>query len=419
MSGTIVEKIFKEHLVSGSCDVGEIIECSVDLLMMHEMLGDQIARIFEQANLKHVWNQEKIVTILDHWVPSPSENVSIIHQTYRRFVSKHGIKNDLGMNNGICHVAVPELGFVKPGMLIIGSDSHTTTYGAVNAFSTGMGATDVTVILAKGKIWLRVPASVKIILKGNLMPLSTGKDVALFLLKNFGTSAFNYKAMEIHVQEPRSISMSGRFTIANMGVELGAKCAIFSPDVVMEEWLKEHGIQDYNLVDADVGANYEKIEEIHLDKIPPLIAEPPSPSNVKTVSECKDLKVDQVFIGSCTNGRLEDLELAARILGDHEISSSLRCIIIPASRRVYLDALKKGLIEKFVSAGAIVEYPTCGPCMGGHMGILGPDEICVSTTNRNFPGRMGSSIAKIYLASPATAMATAIRGKITDPREIQ
>nr|MDO8109183.1 3-isopropylmalate dehydratase large subunit [Candidatus Sigynarchaeota archaeon] len=418
MPGTIVEKLLNNHLVQGTCEVGEIVECKVDLLMLHEMLGDQIARIAREAGLTKVWDPAKIVTVLDHWVPAPTEKVAIIHQEYRRFVKDYGLVHDLGINAGVCHVVVPDSGFIKPGMLVVGSDSHTTSYGALNCISTGIGATDATIILAKGTNWFKVPSTIKIELEGKFQQLVTAKDVALHMLKMFGTDGMNYKSMEILVQRPESISISGRFTIANLGVEMGAKCVAFEPDKLLDAWLATIGISGYKTVLPEKKAAYERRESIGLDTIEPLIAVPPSPSNVKPVSEIKNKDVDQVFIGSCTNGRLDDLQLAASILKGNKIHQRVRCIIIPASRQVYETALKEGLIEQFVHAGAIVEYPTCGPCMGGHMGLLGPGEVCVSTSNRNFPGRMGARDAEIYLASPATAMASAITGKITDPREV-
>ncbi len=424
MPGTIVEKIFASHVVTRNSEgknvtptSGEIVECNVDLLMMHEMLGDQIARVVREVGLEKVWDPSKIVTILDHWVPASSEKVAVIHQEYRRFVKQYGIKNDLGMTAGVCHVAVPESGFVKPGMFIVGSDSHTTTYGALNCFSTGIGATDATVVLAKGTNWFKVPETIRVDLTGKLPALSTGKDVALHMLGQFGTEGLNYKSLEVGVQEPAALSMSGRFTIGNLGIEMGAKCVIFEPDKVLEFWLAEHGVIDYKTVSPDPDTGYEREVAIALSRVEPLVAAPPSPSNVKPASELAGKEVDQVFIGSCTNGRLDDLQLAAAVMKGKKIHKRVRCIIIPASRAVYEGALKEGLIEQFVRAGAIVEYPTCGPCMGGHMGLLGPGEVCVSTSNRNFPGRMGAYDAEIYLASPATAMASAVHGRITDPRE--
>ncbi len=416
MPKTVVEKIFSSHAAKGTPVSGEIVECNIDLLMLHEMLGDQITRIAREAGLEKVWDPSKIVTVLDHWAPASSEKIAIIHQEYRRFVKQHDIKHDLGMTAGVCHVALPESGFVKPGMFIVGSDSHTTTYGALNCFSTGIGATDATVVLAKGTNWFKVPETVRVDLNGKLPVLSTGKDVALHMLKKFGTDGLNYKSMEVGVKDPSALSISARLTIANMGVEMGAKCVIFEPDKTLDSWLAEHGVSGYKTVSPDPGAAYESKVAINLAGMEPLVAAPPSPSNVKPVSELAGKEVDQVFIGSCTNGRLDDLQLAASILKGRKIHDRVRCIIIPASRRVYESALKEGLIEQFVKAGAIVEYPTCGPCMGGHMGILGPGEVCVSTSNRNFPGRMGANDAEIYLASPATAMASAVNGKITDPR---
>ncbi|MHA1369196.1 MAG: 3-isopropylmalate dehydratase large subunit [Promethearchaeota archaeon] len=418
MGRTIAEKILLNHVVGGCCEVGEIIECSVDLLILHEMLGDQITRIISEIGLERVYGTSKIVTILDHWVPASSVKVAKIHQECRDFIHNYGITNDLGMTSGICHVAVPEHGFIKPGMLVVGSDSHTTTHGALNCFATGMGATDCTVILAKGTNWFRVPESYMIRLTGEMQSFVCGKDVVLKMLGEYGTCGFAYNSLEVKIQHPKEMDMASRFTIANMAVEMGAKCLIFEFDQLTRNWLSAHGVMNPKPVEADDDAEYKLIDEITLDDIEPMVAMPPLPSNVKPISELGDIMVDQVFIGSCTNGRLVDLEAAARVLGDRRINENVRCVIIPASREIYLKALNAGLIERFVKAGAIVEYPNCGPCMGGHQGILGSGETCVSTTNRNFPGRMGASDAKIFLSSPATAMASAITGKITDPRTL-
>ncbi len=418
MAKTIIENIFSDHLVQGTCEPGEFVECSIDLLMVHEMLGDQITRIAKEAGLKKIWDVDKVVAILDHWVPASSEKVARIHQEYRNFVKSFGIKHDLGMTKGICHVAVPDSGFVTPGMFVVGSDSHTTSYGALNCFATGIGATDATVVLATGKNWFKVPPSVKMTLEGALGKLVSAKDVALQLLKQFGTSGLDYKALEIHLQHDRSISLPGRFTIANLGVEMGAKSVVFDADAELANWLKSRGIKQGKQVHAGEGASYHSEHAIDLASIEPLVALPHSPSNVRPVKEAGPVEIDQVFIGSCTNGRLEDLQAAVEVLGSHRVHHRTRCIVIPASTETYLEALKLGYIERFVKSGAIVEYPTCGPCMGGHMGLLGPGETCASTSNRNFPGRMGSSDARIYLVSPATAMATAIKGRLTDPREV-
>jgi 3-isopropylmalate/(R)-2-methylmalate dehydratase large subunit len=416
---TIVEKIFQTHLEQGTCEPGEIVECNVDLIMVHEMLGDQIARIASEAGLKRVWDPDKVVALLDHYVPPSTEKMAIIHQEYRKFVHDYKILNDLGMATGVCHVVVPERGFVLPGMFVVGSDSHTTTYGALNCFSTGLGATDSTVVLAKGKTWFKVPRSWRIELQGTLQPLVTAKDVALTMLGQYGTDGMNYKSIEIGMERLDTLSVEGRLTVANLGVEMGAKCTIFEADEATTEWLQSHGVDDtVTPVTADPEAVYEGSTTFDLGTIEPVIAVPPSPSNVKPVDEIGTVDVDQVFIGSCTNGRMEDIRLAAKVLGSNMINRNVRCIIIPASREVYLGAMNEGLIDQFVRAGAMVEYPTCGPCMGAQLGILGPNEVCVSTSNRNFPGRMGAASAQIYLASPATAMASAIAGRIVNPKEV-
>ncbi len=377
----------------------------------------RIADIYEELGLDRVWDPERIVALIDHWTPAPSIDAAIVHVTCRRFVEKYKIKNWLDMREGICHVVLPEKGFVKPGDLIVGSDSHTTTYGALGAFATGIGATDMAVVLATGELWFRVPSTIKFNVEGNLQPMVMGKDVILHIIGEIGVEGASYKAMEFAGSTIKELSMDGRFTLCNMAIEAGGKTGIIEPDEKTMKWLERRVSQPIKPVFNDPDAVYEEIIDVDASSIEPQVAKPPSPQNAVPVSEVEGVKIDQAFIGSCTNGRLEDLRVAAKILEGREIARMVRAIVIPASKEVYLEALKEGLIEIFLKAGCIVCNPTCGPCIGAHLGLLAPGEVCISSSNRNFVGRMGSKDAEIYLASPATVAASAVMGEITDPRK--
>lgn len=358
-----------------------------------------------------------MVALIDHWTPAPSIDAAVVHATCRRFVKKYGIKNWLDMREGICHVVLPEKGFVKPGDLVVGSDSHTTTYGALGAFATGMGATDMAIVLATGEIWFKVPSTVKFNVEGKLQPMVMGKDIILHIIGEIGVEGASYKAMEFAGNTIRELSMDARFTLCNMAIEAGGKTGIIEPDEKTLQWIKERARQPFKPVYNDPDAEYEEVIDVDVTNLEPQVAKPPSPENSVPVSEVEGVKIDQAFIGSCTNGRLEDLRIAAKILKGRKVADMVRAIVIPASKEVYLKAMKEGLIEIFLEAGCVVCNPTCGPCIGAHLGLLAPGEVCISSSNRNFVGRMGSKDAKIYLASPATVAASAVTGEITDPRK--
>lgn len=329
---------------------------------------------------------------------------------------KYGIKNWLDMREGICHVVLPEKGFVKPGDLIVGSDSHTTTYGALGAFATGMGATDMAIVLATGEIWFKVPSTIKFNVEGKLQPMVMGKDIILHIIGEIGVEGASYKAMEFAGDTVKELSMDARFTLCNMAIEAGGKTGIIEPDEKTLKWVEERVRQPFKPVLNDPDAEYEEVIDVDASNLEPQVAKPPSPENSVPVSEVEGTKIDQAFIGSCTNGRLEDLRVAAKILDGREVAKMVRAIVIPASKEIYMKAMKEGLIEIFLKAGCVVCNSTCGPCIGAHLGLLAPGEVCISSSNRNFVGRMGSKDAKIYLASPATVAASAVTGEITDPR---
>ncbi|MEM1728744.1 MAG: 3-isopropylmalate dehydratase large subunit [Candidatus Jordarchaeales archaeon] len=376
-----------------------------------------MADIYEELGLDRIWDPEKVVALIDHWTPAPSIDAAVVHAMCRRFVKKYGIKNWLDMREGICHVVLPEKGFVKPGDLVVGSDSHTTTYGALGAFATGMGATDMAIVLATGEIWFKVPSTVKFNVEGKLQPMVMGKDIILHIIGEIGVEGASYKAMEFAGNTIRELSMDARFTLCNMAIEAGGKTGIIEPDEKTLQWIKERARQPFKPVYNDPDAEYEEVIDVDVTNLEPQVAKPPSPENSVPVSEVEGVKIDQAFIGSCTNGRLEDLRIAAKILKGRKVADMVRAIVIPASKEVYLKAMKEGLIEIFLEAGCVVCNPTCGPCIGAHLGLLAPGEVCISSSNRNFVGRMGSKDAKIYLASPATVAASAVTGEITDPRK--
>ena len=418
MSLTITEKILKEHSQVKEISPGNFLEADIDLIMVHEQLGGRIHREYEKLGIDYVWDPNKIFFILDHWVPAPTISAAQMHQDCVNFAEKYNFVHNMGMNKGICHQVLPELGFSRPGMLIVGSDSHTTTYGAFNCLSTGIGATDVSVVFATGKLWFKVPESIKVELTGRLNKGVMSKDFILTMIGEISTKGAIYKALEFHGTGSSWLSIDSRMTISNMVVEAGAKFGIFLPDEKLKVWLKKRTTNPYACVEPDEKAEYEEELNYDLSNITPVVAKPSNPGNLATIEEVQGEEIDQAFLGSCTNGRMEDLRIAARILKGKKIHSKTRLIVTPASREIYMNAMKEGLIEIFLNAGAIVTHSTCGACIGGHLGVLGPNERCISSTNRNFIGRMGDPTAEIFLASPATVAASALNGKISDPREV-
>lgn len=419
MGMTISEKILALHANLDKVSPGEYVEASVDWAMVHEELGTPsgVAKKFESLGLNKVWDSQKIVALLDHWVPAPTIAMAEIHKKCREFVKKYGIKYwyDLGM--GICHQVMVEKGHVLPGKLIVGTDSHTIEYGALGAFATGIGATDMAVVFATGKLWFRVPETMRITINGRIPETIMGKDIALRVLAELGLDGAIYKSIEYYGDAINQLSIDGRLTLCNISVEAGAKTAIIPPDSKTLNYLREKSTEETRPVEADKDAEYVDKIEMDISKLEPMVAVPPSPANSKSLSEVEGTPIDQAFIGSCIGGKFEDLQIAAKILEGNKIAENVRLIVIPASREIFLKALRYGIIEKIVLAGGMVESPTCGPCAGGHLGVLGSEETAIATVSRNFVGRMGSPKAKVYLASAATVAASAIKGEITDPRK--
>ncbi|MBU0571621.1 MAG: 3-isopropylmalate dehydratase large subunit [Candidatus Omnitrophica bacterium] len=415
MRQTIVEKIFSEH--SGKrAKAGDIVIAEVDFCLGQDGTSGLIIDSFRRMNVSGVASREKFCMVIDHSSPSPNIGVSDIHCKMRNFAREYGLKLfDIGC--GVCHQVVLEEGFVTSGNLVIGADSHTCTYGALNAFSSGVGSTDLAITLTSGKNWFRVPETIKIICSGELSKGVYSKDVVLHIAGDIGADGATYKALELEGDLVNGFSMDGRFTICNMAVEMGAKCGIMRADKKTLAWLKKHNAAEPVPVEADEDARYTGIYEYDFTELSPKVAKPHTVDNVCDVEEVLETHMDEVYIGTCTNGRFEDLEIAARILKGQKIASGMKLIITPASRSIYLEAAKKGLIDIFIDAGAVVNNPGCGPCVGTHQGVLADGENAFSTANRNFKGRMGNPNGNIYLGSPATAAATALAGAIADPRE--
>ncbi|MBO8182491.1 MAG: 3-isopropylmalate dehydratase large subunit [Archaeoglobus sp.] len=419
---TISEKIFSKH--SGK-DVraGDFVFAGIDKAMIHDITGPLAVKVFNEITAGgKVWDASKIVIAFDHQVPADSVNAAENHKMLRKFAEEQGILN-YDVYEGIAHQLMVEKGHVLPGMLIVGADSHTCMYGALGAFATGIGSTDMGAVFALGKLWFKVPETIRFEISGKLGKRVYSKDVILKLIGMIGADGANYAACEYAGDTIRKMNMSERLTITNMAIEMGGKAGLIEPDEITRRYLSSvlSSIADHEMLDwvySDEDASYKKIVELDVSDLEPQVALPHRVDNVANVSEVKGLRVDQVFIGSCTNGRYEDLEIAAEILKGEKIARNVRLIVIPATRSIYRKALKEGLIEIFVEAGGIVEFPSCGPCMGGSFGLIASNEVSVSTSNRNFVGRQGSPEGKIYLVSPATAAATAIYGELKDPREV-
>jgi len=390
-----------------------------DHLLTHDNTAAIIQKIEAELDEYGVFSEDLSVIVLDHVIPAASEKTANNHKKIREFIKKFGIKHFFDIGNGICHQIMVEKGLALPGMLILGSDSHTCSYGAVGCFSSGIDRTEAASLMLTGETWLKVPQSIKMILNGSLNKGVFAKDVILHIIGDISASGANYCSVEFH-GDIDVFSVDDRFTIANMGVEMGAKNAVFFVDEITEKYLTGIGFKKeaYTSVFADKDAVYSKIYEYDLDDIVPVVACPHTVDNVKPVSDVSDIRVDQCLIGTCTNGRLSDLEVAARILKGKKIHPDVRLLILPASKNVYEQALSKGVIQILVESGGVVLPPGCGPCLGAHQGVLAPGERCISTANRNFKGRMGCKEAEIYLGSPATVAASALTGEISDPREV-
>jgi 3-isopropylmalate/(R)-2-methylmalate dehydratase large subunit len=416
---TITEKILAAHARRDSVNPGDLIEVGVDLALANDVTAPLAIQVFQDVGGESVFDAQKIALVPDHFVPN--KDIASAQQTkiMTEFARRHKIKHyfELG-DSGIEHVILPEKGLVVPGDLVIGADSHTCTYGALGAFSAGVGSTDLGVIMATGVIWLKVPATIKLVYQGTRRPYVCGKDLILFTLGLLGVEGANYKSLEFSGDSIGTLSMDARFTMANMAVEAGAKNGIFEPDDITHAYVEERAPGKGEYLRSDPKAHYERVVEVHVEEIEPQVALPHSPDRVQPISQVAPLELDQVFIGSCTNGRIGDVREAGKILKGRSVARGTRLIVIPGSPSVYKQALQEGILSTLLEAGAVIGPPCCGPCLGGHMGILAEGERALSTTNRNFIGRMGHPKSEVYLAGPAIAAASAVLGRIGSPQEL-
>jgi len=417
---TLAEKILATKLKRDYVEPGELVEVPVDLTLANDITAPLAIKIFESTNIGKVFDPEKIVLVMDHFTPNKdiksAEQVRLCREFARKYKILHYYE---GGNCGIEHALLPELGLVGPGDIVIGADSHTCTYGALGAFATGVGSTDLAAAWITGKTWFKVPETIKFVYYGRPKPWVTGKDLILYTIGDIGVDGALYKAMEFTGETIKKLSMAERFTMANMAIEAGGKVGLIEPDKITLAYIKNRFKREPVILKADKNAKYIEIRKYDVSKIDLLVALPHLPSNVRPVKDLPDkIYIDQVVIGSCTNGRIEDLAIAAKILKNRKVNPNVRCIIIPATPKIYYEALKRGYIRVFIEAGAIVSPPTCGPCLGGHMGILAKGEKAVATTNRNFVGRMGHPESEVYLSGPAVAAVSAVLGYIGTPEEL-
>ncbi|MCK4672978.1 3-isopropylmalate dehydratase large subunit [candidate division WOR-3 bacterium] len=414
MNKTIAEKILAKASGKKAVLPNEIVMAKVDVAMSHEN-ADVVLRSFRDIGIKKVWDNEKIVILFDHRIPAESEKSAITHKRLRAFVKEQNIKYFYDMKEGICHQILSEFGHCRPGEVLVGTDSHTTTHGAFGTFATGIGATEMAGVWATGELWLKVPESIKITVSGTFKNYVSAKDLILHIIGELGSDGANYNAVEFHGETIRNMSIASRMVLSNLSMEMGAKVAFVVPDEKTIFYVQKNCDKNLETILPDEDAKYIKEINIDITNLESQVACPHSVDNVKSLKEVAGTKIHQALIGSCTNGRLEDLAIAAKILEGKNIHPDIRLLVIPASRRIYLEAIKNGFIEIFVKAGGLVLNPGCGPCLGAHQGLLAPEEVCVATTNRNFKGRMGSPESFVYLASPATVAASAIRGEISEP----
>ena len=421
MGMTMTQKILAAHAGLESVVAGQLIEADLDLVLGNDITSPVAIHEMDKMKVDGVFNKDKIAIVPDHFVPNKDIKSAEHCKCVREFALKNNITNYFEVGQmGIEHALLPEKGLTVAGDVIIGADSHTCTYGAVGAFSTGVGSTDMAAGMATGKAWFKVPSAIKFVLKNKPAKWVSGKDIILHIIGMIGVDGALYKSMEFTGDGIAYLSMDDRFTIANMAIEAGGKNGIFPVDELCLKYISEHSDRKPVVYEADADAEYDEVIEIDLSKLEPTVAFPHLPENTKTISEIKDeIKIDQVVIGSCTNGRMDDLRTAAALLKGRHVAKGMRLIVIPGTQKIYLDAIEEGLVRTFIEAGGIVSTPTCGPCLGGYMGVLAENERCVSTTNRNFIGRMGHITSEIYLASPAVAAASAIKGYIAGPDSIE
>lgn len=419
MGMTMTQKILADHAGLPKVHTGELIEVGLDMVLGNDVTAPVAIKELSKFKDNKVFDKDKIALVPDHFTPNKDIKSAENCKCMRDYAISHDITNYFEVGcMGIEHALLPEQGVVTAGDCIIGADSHTCTYGALGAFSTGVGSTDMAAGMVTGKAWFKVPSAIKFVLTGKMKKWVSGKDVILHIIGKIGVDGALYKSMEFSGDGVKNLTMDDRFTIANMAIEAGAKNGIFPVDELTLEYIKEHSTKPYKVYEADEDALYDEVIEINLAELEPTIAFPHLPENTRTIGETGEVKIDQVVIGSCTNGRISDIRVAADVMKDKKVAPGIRAIVIPATQEVYLTALKEGLITIFVQAGCIVSTPTCGPCLGGHMGVLAAGERAVSTTNRNFVGRMGHTESEVYLASPAVAAASAITGKISSPEEL-
>ena len=416
---TIAEKILAAHSGKDKVSPGEFLSVRVDLVMANDITAPIAITEFERIGVAKVFDPERVVLVADHFVPNKDIPSAEQAKLMREFAREQGVVYFEVGSGGIEHVLLPEKGLVLPGDVIVGADSHTCTYGALGAFATGMGSTDFACAMATGEVWMKVPPSLKLVYHGRARQWVSGKDLVLYTIGDIGVDGARYAAMEFCGEAIDSLSMDSRFTMANMAIEAGAKVGIFRVDNKTRAYINDRASRSYKLYEPDKDAHYEKVIEYDVSQIEPQVAFPHLPSNTKPLSEVGEVRINQAVIGSCTNGRIEDLQIAAEVLKWRKIHPEVRLIVIPGTQEVYLEAMRRGLIEIFIRAGAAVSTPTCGPCLGGYMGVLAAGEKCISTTNRNFLGRMGSPDSEVYLSNPAIAAASAILGHIGGPDEVE
>lgn len=417
---TITEKILADHSGLGSVAPGDLISAKVDITLANDITGPVAINEFKKINVEKVFDSERVVFVPDHFTPNKDIKSAQNAKMVREFAKKEQkLKHYFEIGRlGIEHTLLPDKGIVVPGDIIIGADSHTCTYGAIGAFSTGVGSTDLACAMASGETWFKVPESIKVIFNGKLNKWVSGKDLILHLIGDIGVDGALYKSLEFCGSTIEELSIDGRFTMCNMAIEAGAKNGIIAPDSITEEFIKDRALRPYKFYKSDEDAHYSKIIEYDVSKIEPTVAFPHLPENTKPISQVGEVKIDQAVIGSCTNGRLSDLAVAAEILKGRKVNDDVRLIVFPGTQEIYLEAINKGYIQAIIEAGGAVSTPTCGPCLGGHMGVLAEGERAISTTNRNFVGRMGHPGSEVYLSSPAIAAASAILGKIASPEQL-
>jgi 3-isopropylmalate/(R)-2-methylmalate dehydratase large subunit len=416
MKGTLAQKILAR--ASGKTEVkpGEYVMANIDRAMVPDMSMQKVYLVLKKAGITKVWDPGRVICVIDHQVPAPNVETAEMYKEVREIVKRFGIKSFYGEGVGICHQVIVEKGYVVPGELIVAADSHTTTHGALGAAGTGIGTSEMAYVLTTGKLWFKVPETIKFYMSGSLQPRVMSKDIILYIAGKYSSSVAQYKAVEFSGPVAEQLSLASRMTMSNMAVEIGAKFGFFEPDGKVATYLAQRTRRSFTALKPDEDAIYEKVYEVDVTTLEPQIAFPYTVDNVKPISQVGEIKVDQAVLGSCTNGRLEDLRIAAEIMKDKKVHPDTRCLIVPGSAEVYKEALSEGILSTLVETGAVICNPGCGPCYGGGMGLLASEEVCIASINRNFKGRMGSPESRVHLASPATVAASAIEGKITDPR---